>query len=178
MKYAKILTKPEKYHWLYQYIKTFCTKRGDFTLSSGLYSDKYFDLRLLLLDGDYLSQLFFAISNELEENGIYPIDYTRVGGLEVGAIPLISLMCNRSGKKGFWVRKQVKDHGTGKRIEGFEAGPYLLVDDVVTSGFSMNKVIEVCGKPVAKFCIIDRSTEKHSEYTNGLISIFKESDFD
>jgi orotate phosphoribosyltransferase len=66
-----------------------------------------------------------------------------VGGLTLGADPIayaLALTARRRGQllDAFTVRKQAKDHGTGKRIEGcFATGyPVVVVEDVLTTGSS------------------------------------------
>jgi len=81
---------------------------------------------------------------------IQNLDIQAVGGLEIGAIPLGTSISDYaySGSppqilRTFVVRKQVKDHGLGKRIEGaIRPGDHaLIVDDVLTSGGSLLKAI-------------------------------------
>src|SRR5262249_56578675 len=66
-----------------------------------------------------------------------------IGGLEMGAVPLIAPVAMRSpdfGRRlaGFFVRKMVKDHGTKKRIDGADiAGKTVVIlEDVTTTGGS------------------------------------------
>src|SRR5262249_53761730 len=69
-----------------------------------------------------------------------------MGGLEVGAIPLTTaaaIAYHRHGREleGFWVRDQLKTHGTKKLVEGkLTAGSrVVIVDDVITRGTSSLK---------------------------------------
>src|SRR5258705_7956295 len=72
-----------------------------------------------------------------------------VGGLTLGADPIayaLALTAKRRGQllDAFTVRKQAKEHGTGKRIEGcFQSGyPVVIVEDVLTTGRSARDAIE------------------------------------
>lgn len=62
-----------------------------------------------------------------------------VGGLEMGAVPIStaiiigSIRRSRSeGIKQFKVRRNVRNHGSGKKVEGYLADPVVVVDDVMT----------------------------------------------
>lgn len=113
----------------------------DITLASGKPSTFYFDMKptMLLPEGaNVLSELILAKLSDLK------VDY--IGGLEMGAVPLISTINLLSYLKnrplpGFFVRKEVKNHGTMKLIEGVaDDGLYgknvVILDDVTTSGGS------------------------------------------
>src|SRR5690606_37188193 len=77
-------------------------------------------------------------------------DATHIGGLEMGAVPLVAtatmLRYNRGRPwPGFFVRKAVKDHGTKRKIEGSAdvAGKrVIVVDDVTTTGESAFLAVE------------------------------------
>jgi orotate phosphoribosyltransferase len=90
-----------------------------------------------------------------------------VGGLEVGAIPLATaavLHYHGQGRtlEGFFVRKEVKGHGSRERLEGvLPAGARVaVVDDVLTTGGSVLQAIEEVEKAGARvatvICIVDR----------------------
>src|SRR5207248_839536 len=72
-----------------------------------------------------------------------------IGGLQVGAIPLVTaavISYRNHGRpiEGFWVRDEVKSHGTQKQIEGgLRPGMRVaIVDDVFTKGGSALKAVE------------------------------------
>lgn len=165
---------------LYHFIKQHCIFDDEFILSSGKKATRYFDLRLLTLDGRYGRVLAQAMKNKLSKYNIHLDNFDCIGGMEAGAIPIVSTLVNTWGKFGFYVRKTPRDHGTMRNIEGWSAmyknAKYLLVDDVVTTGMTMVKVQEALDKkqPVAMICIIDRMIEQPL----GLISLFRESDFE
>lgn len=111
---------------------------GEFVLSSGATSNYYIDVRKTSLHPQGLrliSHLFYEL--------IQHEDVTAVGGLTLGADPLVSgLMLHAAEKgrplEGFLVRKTSKDHGLRGQVEGNLAGHkrVIILDDVITSGES------------------------------------------
>src|SRR5579872_2853124 len=92
--------------------------KGDFILTSGEHSKVFFDVKMTSLnpEGAWLSA--DLILDMIEEKNIQA-----VGGIAVGACPLVSAICVRSYERGtpipaFYVRKEEKKHGTQKKIEG------------------------------------------------------------
>jgi orotate phosphoribosyltransferase len=125
---------------------------GDFTLSSGAKSDYYIDCRTTTLHAEGGRLTGLAILDLLREHNLHP---AAVGGLTMGADPVVSAVAIASAWRaqqengdplihGFLVRKAEKQHGTGRRIEGFleRDAPVLIVDDVCTTGASTITAIE------------------------------------
>jgi len=115
-------------------------RRGDFVLASGRHSSFYIDARLTTMSGDGLAVIGGLGLDRFAARGWTP---RAVGGLTLGADPIayaLALTARRRGQllDAFTVRKQPKDHGTRKRIEGcFAAGyPVVVVEDVLTTGSS------------------------------------------
>lgn len=144
---------------------------GDFTLVSGRKSRYYFDSKktTLLPEGAYLTARL--VLRTIREHGISAV---AIGGLTLGADPIVCPVAALSHLEGpplqaFIVRKEAKDHGTGRRIEGeVEAGSrVVIVDDVVTTAGSTLKAIDAAREAglqvAAVICIVDREeggTEK------------------
>src|SRR6478609_11401380 len=101
-------------------IKERSFRRGNFTLASGKQSAYYFDSKPTMLHPEGASLLAALIVDELAG-----VKADCVGGLEMGAVPLIAPVAMRSLEAGrpllgFFVRKAPKDHGTRQRIEGLD----------------------------------------------------------
>lgn len=147
------------------YLKSLSLRFGDFTLRSGKKSNYYFDSKPALLNAEALTMLSAGVSelvNEYRPNA--------VGGLEAGAISIVSgvLLTYRfrasltTPPNGFYVRKQVKDHGTANRVEGIvnPGDRVVIVDDVLTTGGSALESIaavnDLGAKVEAVICLVDR----------------------
>ena len=125
-------------------IKAKAVVRGDFVLSSGQRADWYVDLRRILLDGR-LAPLAGRVMLDLTAD----LGYDAVGGLTMGADPVATAMLHAAAARGtpvdaFVVRKQEKEHGTQRRIEGPDvAGRRVLaVEDASTTGGSVLTAVE------------------------------------
>ena len=118
-------------------------------LASGRISDFYFNLKPTMMDpeGAYLI-------GRLISAAISPGEADMVGGLEMGAVPIAVAVAAVSFAQGrplpaFFVRKQVKEHGTQSLIEGLVKGEtikgkrVIIVEDVTTTGGSSLKAVEV-----------------------------------
>jgi orotate phosphoribosyltransferase len=139
--------------------------RGEITLSSGKKSDYYMDCRLTTLDPEGSVLVGHAILELLAAKGIRA---EAIGGMSIGADPVVSSVVALSyleGRplRGFLVRKERKEHGRQKRIEGLEAGAVhdvVIVDDVCTTGKSTFEAIEAAEaegmKVVAVISVVDR----------------------
>ena len=140
------------YESLHSLIRRLSYREGDFTLASGKKSGFYIDLKATTfhpegawLVGKSAVEYFLALGSDVAKA------IQGVGGLTLGADPIataVSMVAHEAGL--FWpayiVRKESKDHGTGKFIEGTEnlpkAANLLVVEDVVTTGGSSVKAIE------------------------------------
>jgi orotate phosphoribosyltransferase len=139
-------------------------RRGDFVLASGRRSSFYIDARPTTMSGDGLAVIGGLGLDRLAVRGWTP---RAVGGLTLGADPVayaLALTAKRRGQSldAFTVRKQPKDHGTGKRIEGcFVAGdPVVVVEDVITTGSSAREAISAVeregGHVLGVLAVVDR----------------------
>jgi orotate phosphoribosyltransferase len=129
---------------------------GRFKLRSGEYSDTYFDKYGFESDPSLLAEL----GDELA--GLVPEDAEMLAGLELGGIPIATVLSQRTGLPLAFVRKQAKEYGTCKQVEG--ADPHgrrvAIVEDVVTSGGAILDALpplrEAGAEVVAAICAIDR----------------------
>ncbi len=118
---------------------TACVKRGSFTLASGKHSDWYLDARLVTLSPEGSALAAELLLDMVRETGA-----TAVCGLTLGADPLVTgvgILAHQAGLplRLVYVRKQPKDHGTSKQVEGPPLSAedrVLVLEDVVTSGSS------------------------------------------
>jgi orotate phosphoribosyltransferase len=132
---------------------------GETKLASGRSSNFYFDMKPTMLHPEGAHLIATLILEALEGASV---DY--IGGLEMGAVPLAAAAAAASQARGrpiaaFFVRKQAKEHGAKKLIEGLGPGETLqgkrvvIVEDVTTTGGSSMKAIEVVK---AEGAIVDR----------------------
>jgi orotate phosphoribosyltransferase len=135
---------------------------GEFTLASGKKASYYLDCREITLDSQGARLVGEGMLDLLA--GDVP---ALVGGMAIGADPITAAILTLAGMKnvplrGVMVRKEAKQHGTGKFVEGpFQAGESLvIVEDVVTTGGSSLLAIDRCeavGLKVKRvLAIIDR----------------------
>ena len=144
-------------------------KRGDFVLASGRRSNLYVDCRLTAMHPEGQLLIGRAGLAALRATG-WPVD--AVGGPTLGADPIAYAIAHASALaaergdgemvRGFTVRKEAKQHGTGKLIEGpFQAGDKVVVEeDVITTGGSALKAVEASraagGEVLGVLSLVDR----------------------
>jgi orotate phosphoribosyltransferase len=114
---------------------------GEVTLTSGRTASYYVDAKRAIL-----RPAGFAALAELVAQYALAWEATAVGGLTMGAdAPACAALAGGADVKAFFVRKEVKQHGLQRRIEGPSLSPgerCLVVEDVVTTGGSTIKAIE------------------------------------
>src|SRR2546423_8082977 len=115
-------------------------RRGSFTLTSGRQSSLYIDARLTTMSPEGLA-LIGPLGLEALRKARWVAD--AVGGLTLGADPIAYAISYASANsaspiRAFTVRKETKEHGTGKLIEGpyREGDRVAIVEDVITTGSS------------------------------------------
>jgi len=163
-------------------------RREKVTLASGKESDFYLDLRQTLMRPRGVALAGSLVLDRLLSGP--PVE--AVGGMAVGAVPLVSAVLAAAAARdpasplqGFFVRKEAKRHGLGRRIEGgFAEGQRVaLVEDTVTTGGStleaMDAVAAEGGKVLRVLCLVDRGEGARAAFAERgveLESLFDRSD--
>ena len=117
---------------------------GDFTLASGKKASYYLDCRKVTLDARgarLIAEGILELLGEAMPNA--------VGGMAIGADPITAAVITLAGLreidlKGFIVRKEAKQHGKGRAVEGpvTPGDRVVIVEDVVTTGGSSLRAID------------------------------------
>jgi orotate phosphoribosyltransferase len=142
---------------------------GDFTLSSGKKATYYVDMRRLTLDHRAAPAIGRIMLDLIRDGLADPDGVAAVGGLTLGADPIANSVMHESVRAGrpldaFVVRKEPKDHGRGRQIEGADivGKRVVVVEDTSTTGQSALKAVEALrregAEPVAVAVIVDRKT--------------------
>lgn len=131
---------------------------GHFVLRSGKTSDTYFDKYLFESDPIILG----AIADQM--SALVPKDVDLLCGLEMGGIPVVTMLSQVTGVPCAFLRKERKSHGTMKYAEGpdLHGRRILLIEDVVSSGGAIIDGVGMLrddGIAVNRaLCVIDRQT--------------------
>jgi orotate phosphoribosyltransferase len=139
-------------------------QRGDFTLASGRRSSYYIDCRPTTMSAEGLIVIGRMGCAALQAKGWRP---AVIGGLTMGADPVAyaiaaASFASNTPVDAFSVRKNTKDHGTGRLIEGnFRSGDaVVVVEDVITSGESARKAVAAVeragGRVLGILAVVDR----------------------
>ncbi|MHB0929113.1 MAG: orotate phosphoribosyltransferase, partial [Candidatus Nanopelagicales bacterium] len=107
-----------------------CHLTGEFTLRSGRKTHEYFDKYQLSSNSALLNEITQEMAKLIPEG----IDV--LAGLEMGAIPVVTMLAHHTGIPAAFVRKKAKEHGTARLAEGasIDGKRVLIIEDVVTSG--------------------------------------------
>lgn len=116
-----------------------CVKFGDFVLSSGKRSNVYVDLRKVISHPREFAELV-----KLSSPMVSRLPFDLLAGVESGGIPFATAFSLRLMKPLIYVRKEPKDHGLKKMIEGeyLLGSRVLVIDDVSTTGNSIARAVE------------------------------------
>ncbi len=134
-----------------------CRLSGEFTLRSGQAASEYFDKYLFEADPVLLARVVDQMV------GLVPEGTELLGGLELGGVPIATVLSARTGLPALFVRKQAKEYGTCKLAEGPDvAGRRVtLIEDVITTGGAVRdatRELRAAGAVVETVvCAIDRS---------------------
>jgi orotate phosphoribosyltransferase len=115
-------------------------KFGAFKLTSGKMSPYYIDLRIVPSFPDAFQEICdFTVKFVKSEIGVD--NFERIVGVPIAGMPIASVVAFTLKKPFLYVRRGVRLHGRGRRIEGILApgNRVLLVDDLVTTGLSFQK---------------------------------------
>ncbi len=120
---------------------------GEFQLASGRKSTYYLDGRLITLHAEGLRLIAEGVLETLAD-----VDFAAVGGMSIGADPIVGGVLAVAAQRGrslvgFLVRKEVKEHGTKRTVEGpvQPGSKVVIVDDVMTTGGSSLQAIDRAG---------------------------------
>lgn len=113
-------------------------KFGRFVLTSGAISDYYIDIKKASTDPKILKII-------AQEMSLYTKGYDLLAGMELGAVPLVVALSLETQIPYVIIRKEKREHGTGKQIEGgdVKGKSVLIIEDVTTSGGSVIKTIQI-----------------------------------
>lgn len=137
---------------------------GRFTLASGIRSTYYVDARATTMTAEGLALVGRVCLSYLRRAGLDP---THVGGLTMGADPIAYAIARQSWDEGrpldaFSVRKDAKEYGTRRRIEGGlpTDASVVVIEDAMTTGRSTLKAVSAVEEHGARvlgvLALIDR----------------------
>ncbi|WP_036491297.1 orotate phosphoribosyltransferase, partial [Nocardioides sp. CF8] len=138
-------------------INALCRLTGEFTLRSGQVADTYFDKYLFEADPVLLDRVATQMLDLL------PSDTELLGGLEMGGIPIATMVSAKTGTAALFVRKKAKEYGTCKLAEGPDVSGrrVTLIEDVITTGGAVrdatNALRDAGAIVETVVCAIDRS---------------------
>jgi orotate phosphoribosyltransferase len=133
-----------------------CRLTGEFTLRSGQRSDTYFDKYRFEADPALLRRVAQALAPRV------PPDAEVLAGLELGGIPVVTILSALTALPAAFVRKAAKPYGTARLAEGAEvAGRRVaVVEDVISTGGQVVRSVadlRAAGALVTDvLCVIDR----------------------
>lgn len=127
--------------------------RGTFRLRSGAESTEYFDKYRFEAEPSLLR----AITDALLP--LVPPSAELLAGLELGGVPIATLLAQHTGHSVRFVRKEAKPYGTAAQVEGGPVTQFrvVIIEDVVTSGGAVIDAVRALRAEVSDaLCIVDR----------------------
>lgn len=132
--------------------------QGTFRLRSGVVSNEYFDKYLFEADPALLREIAAAMAELIPEGA------DALAGLELGGVPLVTMLSQVTGLPARFVRKEAKQYGTCRLAEGgdIDGRKLVVVEDVVTSGGQILlsvAALRALGATIdTVLCVIDRES--------------------
>ena len=150
---------------LIEYISAEAVFHGEFTLTSGKQASYYVDLRKVSLDHRVAPLIGRVMIDLIAEVA----DVRAVGGMTMGADPVAAAILHQGAALGlaydaFVVRKEPKDHGRGRQVEGpdLEGQRVIVLEDTSTTGGSplaaIDALLKVGAQIAAVAVVVDRDT--------------------
>jgi orotate phosphoribosyltransferase len=160
-------------------IKASAKLTGTFVLRSGAVSTTYFDKYRIEAD----PTLLLDIATEMAR--LVPPGTEVLAGLEMGGIPVVTMLSQVTGLPAAFMRKKPKTYGTCRYAEGapLTGRPFVLIEDVVSSGGAIIDTLHMLKadrlSPTAAICVIDRESggkEALAEVGLPLVALFTYSE--
>jgi orotate phosphoribosyltransferase len=159
---------------LFDIIKQKSFVRGHVVLASGKESDHYFNMKPSMLDPEGATLLGSLLLDKIEG-----VQADGIGGLEMGAVPLVAPIAVESFRRGkpipgFFVRKAQKGYGAQKQIEGMndvKGKRLVIVEDVTTTGGSAMKALDVLKEAGAQIVMVISILDREE----GAVDLYREA---
>lgn len=131
-------------------------KFGEFTLKSGMKSPIYIDLRVLVSYPEIMKMIVEVFKDKIKKENL---EYDLIAGIPYTALPMASVLSLDLNVPMIYCRKENKDYGTKKNIEGiYQSGQTcLVIDDLITTGgskFETAEPFEAEGLKVKDFVVL------------------------